>query len=533
MVVDEDELTIHLAHPSVRQFLLGQMCDDGKDTKNDSPSVSEWQFSADDAHREMTAIAVTYIHSFETRGTVTLHRNTEPKPSLLPNPLAVIKSTKMAATTSSSKTMVQIVSKLSRLKQTSKPQTLAAVNVSKVAEELCRRPLGVGDEYTFLPYAKEYWLLHSTSMSEEDARVYELWEALTDMADYANCFQWPHLGQRLNLARPGIGIEQVRGLQLHAPEMMVWAIITSNHILLDARLPKYTAKLRVLRNCCRSVAGMNPLPVIDGKMAARLLSLSILARFHEPGFIHWLMSNRPDLGYAEYGCIHAALLASKPGIARILLTAIPDGQPVLASSKLPLIAEATDLGDPRTVRMLIRRGARIDVGRHGTLPLELAISRFNRVQSLAKSERSTDWVKPQRRLMVLYLLLKHGANVATLPPDSRPSLIPAAKLFILSTNCAFFNPLAHMHLTTADLEAPSTAEYGSLVLGLFLVVWFVKGMLSLVLHLLGPLFTASEPPPTPDSAPDSFGASSLFVGGLVFVLLCLGRKKGKLQGQEG
>ncbi|KAK1751314.1 hypothetical protein QBC47DRAFT_434211 [Echria macrotheca] len=455
VVIDEEELTIHLVHPSVRQFLLGQMCD-GKESRNNSSPPSEWQFSADDAHREMLGILVTYMHSFETRGTVVPHRDPEPEASLLPNPQAVIKFTKSAAPTGSSKAVVQIVSKLSRLKQTSKPQALAAVDVSNVAEDLQRRPPGVEDEFTFLPYAKEYWLLHSTSISKEDARVYNLWEALTDMADYANCFQWSNLVQRLKLVRPSIGIDQVRGLRGHAPDMMVWAIITSNHALLDARLAKYTAKLQVLRNCCSSVVWMNPLPVIDGTMAARLISASILAGFHEPGFLRWLLSNRPDLSYGKYGCIYTALLASRPGLARILLRTIPDGQPALGSCDLPLLAEAVEVGDPRTVRMLIRRGARIDIRRDGVSVLELAVVRFNQAwhaQVRVTGVPSTDGARPQRRLMVVYLLLRHAVAVNAVPKDiKKRSLIPAAKLFVQLTNCAFFNVPVHMNLNRSDLE---------------------------------------------------------------------------------
>ncbi|KAK0640719.1 hypothetical protein B0T16DRAFT_201580 [Cercophora newfieldiana] len=470
VVVDEQDLTIHLVHPSVRQFLLGNMS---------GSSPSDWRFSLEDAHREMTGVMVTYIHSFESRGTVTLHQDAAPAASLLPNPEAVIKSTKMAVPNGSSKTVIQIVSKLSRLKQGSKNRSPAAVDVSKVAEDLSRRPPGTEDEFTFLPYAKEYWLLHSITITPQDIKVYALWEALTELKGYGNCFQWPNIIQRLALAYPKIGMDGLRKLELQAPEIMVWAIITSNHVLLDSRLHRYRRRLRLLRDCCRTIMAMEPLPVIDGKMANRLLTVSILMGFQDPTFLGWLILNQPDPSYGGYGSIYAAMLVGKPGVARMLLEGLSVAEQPLYSSKLPLVAEAVELGDTKSLRMLLRRGANIWLRRGDTSPIELAISRL-------ALDKNNHWVEvakhTPKRLMAVYLLLKGGAKTTQLPKNWRPMLVSAAKMFAASTNRGFFDFLAHTQLKESDVKEFAVGKQGAcgvVVIGALLAVWCVSGLFHL------------------------------------------------------
>ncbi|OIW22898.1 hypothetical protein CONLIGDRAFT_549832, partial [Coniochaeta ligniaria NRRL 30616] len=51
LLVDEEEFTVHLVHPSVRQFLLGEM--------RDSLPFKRWQFTLQEAHSEMAGATIT------------------------------------------------------------------------------------------------------------------------------------------------------------------------------------------------------------------------------------------------------------------------------------------------------------------------------------------------------------------------------------------------------------------------------------------------------------------------------------------
>ncbi len=51
--VDEEEQTVHLVHPSVKQFLLGEI--------TEASSFERWHFTAEEAHRRMYETAITYL----------------------------------------------------------------------------------------------------------------------------------------------------------------------------------------------------------------------------------------------------------------------------------------------------------------------------------------------------------------------------------------------------------------------------------------------------------------------------------------
>ncbi|KAK5651673.1 hypothetical protein OQA88_11739 [Cercophora sp. LCS_1] len=481
VVVDEDDFTLHLVHPSVRQFLLGAMAD--------SPASQELQFSLEDAHREMSAVTVTYIHIFEARGTVALREDTSPKASLLPNPQAVIKSTKAAAPAGVSKTVIKVVSKLSRIRQ-AKGDT-AIIDVSKVADgsTLNRRPPGIEDEFTFMPYAREFWLLHSAWLSSKDGKSYRLWENLTGVTGYGNCFDWPNLGQRLVLINPGLRFNHLPIIPAKAPEMMLWAIITSHHVLLDARLKRHPTRLRALQNCCRVIARMDPLPIVDRKMATRLLTVTLVTGFVDDNFVRWLMFCRPDPRYGNYGCIYSALLMFRPGVARLLLQDIPD-RDLLSNVAWPLLAKAVELGDPQLVRLLISRGAAVNQAKMGLSPVVVALRCLNQTMGKTGNNKKASvlHLDALRRLMVLYLLLRNGADVSGLPPASKPLLEATANIFMTLTNHRQFDIHLSFGLSPPN-RMPLLLQHMGKKLDrrnvlVFLAVWVGSGLLSSTINSL-------------------------------------------------
>lgn len=54
VMIDEQDLTVHLVHQSVRQFLLGQIVD--------TQDYQEWQFTSETAHLHMATVTMRYLN---------------------------------------------------------------------------------------------------------------------------------------------------------------------------------------------------------------------------------------------------------------------------------------------------------------------------------------------------------------------------------------------------------------------------------------------------------------------------------------
>ena len=171
VVVDEEELTVRFVHPSVRQFLLGEM----GDPKQSDLGSQEIHFSLVDVHRHMTGISVTYLGIFEAAGQIMLHKDATSSSALTylaPAPSQVINAVTQSGVVS--KRLVNMMTRISRV--TGARETQRAADIQNIVQNAFGDHAPVTQHQgVFLPYAKSHWLVHSSSVHDGDGPVYDLW----------------------------------------------------------------------------------------------------------------------------------------------------------------------------------------------------------------------------------------------------------------------------------------------------------------------------------------------------------------------
>ncbi|CAI6332832.1 unnamed protein product [Periconia digitata] len=150
VVVDEEELTVRLVHPSLRQFLVEQY---------ESPVGS--CFTVAHAHRTMAEHIVTYLSYAAFRGEVTTNRIPEMNIATAPS--------RIVASTLTSKTGRALA--LRFLKSAKQPQTDVTKTLAN-ALEAHRRSLK--REFHLHQYAKKYYMQHIARVFEPGPHISKL-----------------------------------------------------------------------------------------------------------------------------------------------------------------------------------------------------------------------------------------------------------------------------------------------------------------------------------------------------------------------
>jgi hypothetical protein len=268
------------------------------------------------------------------------------------------------------------------------------------------------DELMFLAYAQKYWLLHSIWITERVGPAFKIWTRLCQDPEYTDKLDlWSDTGS-VQLSYPGISTE--------IPSLLMWAILSSHHALLDLQLQLVKTRLRILVACLQSLWDMPHRPHLDGKMAARLLSVSMLVRRLDT--TQWLLRMHPDITYSNYGCLYTSVWSGNYHITRLLIS--QSGKPLDLSEVPHAILEMAVLkGDSTLVRLLIKHNANPDLYTH-RLPLDIALDRVGTSS------------KPISYMTISYLLLKSGANTKLC---NKKYFLPAMWKFDSSINSQYFN----------------------------------------------------------------------------------------------
>lgn len=423
LFVDEEGFTVHFVHPSVRQFLLGEM--------KDSLPFNRWHFTTQEAQAEMAGATITYVSIFETANQVTLHSSAAPRdatPLLVPHPEQTLNAVLQAGALRSS--LVSVVSKLNRLKH---KRSASAIDISSIAGNIVTPGSAAEDaaprrDRVFLSYAKSSWLIHSTGISETDKKVYCLWKRLIEDAAFAETLNWSNTVLPVALGN-GVADE------------VLWAILHSHHSLLDVQLAKRKGKIKILSACLENISSSMHLLTLDRRMVARLLTLALLLREHA-AVVAQLLAMDPDASYGRYGCVCAAVLSNHLPAAEALLRQVEDPA-TIGNLEFPLVAVAVKHSNPKMVSLLIKAGADTEkrvplLSSLYALPndprhLEICYALIAARETPAKGwDRALELVlsrmvatRDPLHIRLAYLLLKKGAS-----PDRCYGYIRAAALAI-------------------------------------------------------------------------------------------------------
>ena len=162
MTIDEEQLTVHFAHHSVKQHLLSEPMD---------LDLEWYHIDMEDANLFLGNIIVTYLNygifdsELTSRNSTTL-------------PLEIDYLSAIVGNLSRSKALNRLAVKLLKSKGDSR---------SDIHSQL-KSPAGIVDRskehsqgaHFFLPYAQEYWLFHTKAFIRGRVDGYTLWQGLAD-----------------------------------------------------------------------------------------------------------------------------------------------------------------------------------------------------------------------------------------------------------------------------------------------------------------------------------------------------------------
>lgn len=233
VVLDEEFFTLHLIHPSVRQFLLG-----GFEGQNRVP------FSIEDAEQELGHRIVTYLNwegfdaQLSTKTVSTLPADGIPQKIIN---LSLNDSSKV-------RSMAIGLLKSQHFKH--------SVNIGKVLSAEIERFGGTSiSQFHFLAYAKKYWLHHTSRVHESPGIFLSLFLKLV---------------HRPNLVEGSIGDD---GYSADIKSKVIWAIYESHSALLLAITGNNIRRVQDLNCCVRAAGKIRPHKLLDETLWYDLLGI--------------------------------------------------------------------------------------------------------------------------------------------------------------------------------------------------------------------------------------------------------------------
>lgn len=346
VMIDEQDLTVHLVHQSVRQFLLGQIVD--------TQDHQEWQFTSETAHLHMATVTMRYLNVWYSTVNIAktdkgVSSSTTPQSPLvlLPNPVAVQRAAQAELKQGKLSKVLNMAAQR-KLKGDAAP-----VDIGRTTERLWPGMFTKASdspdhsshlpELHFLAYAQAFWMLHSAPMTEDDGPLYLLWSQVLTASDTKCWLTWetPHVASH----------------DAQIPEAIIWAVVHSHHTLLETMLRKQKRRLRLLNTCLEAFWGMSPLPRLSPMMAARFLTLHLFLQRCSVSRAQSILGMDPDFRYNNYACLYAAVFARDYHAARAILCAI--GDPVVFNSlPYPLLELSVSRMDVHMTHLLLFHGVR-------------------------------------------------------------------------------------------------------------------------------------------------------------------------------
>lgn len=342
VIIDEEERTFRLVHQSVAQFLLAKTAES-----------LEWSFSAKEANSHMGDITVTYLNYgvFDQRvSTAVIPRmyageTPERIVSQALEPYGIIGKVAMSLL---------------------KTQHAANHDIGKTlskAGNLRQGPKATAETYDLLGYSSTNWLIHTGDISDESS-MFPLWRYLLSHPRFGK-LPWDTNEESSNAFTVDEGSGIIWGLH---PQVR-WAI-SHSHLPLFLTEIRSRSGMKALCSVCPYLTGLmhtNPNIKLASHICDKLLLISTffqageptdwLLRMHNYSIEQYLMLLRKQENW-EYSIFRWAI--------------VRDPFQGLHDSSEPLVEEAVRHSDARTVKILLDRGARLDIHLHEA-PLRTAV----------------------------------------------------------------------------------------------------------------------------------------------------------------
>jgi hypothetical protein len=161
LVVDEEQLTVHFAHHSVKQHLLSNSTD---------PNVKQYHVRSSEADLSLGEICVTYLN-FEVFNMQLTQTRTIPQSQSINLPAAILSGT-LPRSQIANKLALRLLKARGDTKYDIYPQLKEAASLARESNQQIQQ------EYSFLSYAQEYWLFHSKRFEPSREKSYPLWRRL-------------------------------------------------------------------------------------------------------------------------------------------------------------------------------------------------------------------------------------------------------------------------------------------------------------------------------------------------------------------
>ncbi|KAI9786684.1 MAG: hypothetical protein M1839_006235 [Geoglossum umbratile] len=168
--IDEEEQVVQFAHPTVKQFFISDPS---------HPRSVNFHFQISEVNHEAGELCVTYLNFNDFKRQLIRVPNTP-----LLSGQAILQASMSASLGRG------LAGSLSKLRSNRKPQISADDNVFRQLQDIA----GVADEgilrnlqasYSFLAYARKYWLLHTADFSRDCSKNWVLWKTLLSSTSFA------------------------------------------------------------------------------------------------------------------------------------------------------------------------------------------------------------------------------------------------------------------------------------------------------------------------------------------------------------
>jgi ankyrin repeat protein len=440
LVVDEEHLTVHFTHHSVKQHLLSNPTD---------PNVEQYRVRSLEADLILGEICVTYLN-FEVFNTQLTKTKAIPPSQSINLPSAILSGT-LPRSKTANKLALRLLKARGDTKYDILPQLREAASLARESNKQIQQ------EYSFLSYAQEYWLFHSKRFERSREKSYSLWRRLVTgtvstvkppwapeyWSDLGFGFlQWMvqnEHGALLYLIFDGLGICNAANIG------NVWKILLEKG-------QEFNVQGKYFGNAlCLALGAGHEVMVrllldkgaeLDLKDNRGRTPLSWAAEREHEAVVGLLLEKGAKLNLKDNDGRTALLWAAERGheaVVRLLLEKGAELDLTDNRGRTPLWW-ATERGHEAVVRLLLEKGAEPDSkDSHGRTPLSRAAEWGLEavVRLLLKNRAKLDskdtggqtplsWAAEQGREAVVRLLLEKGAELDSKDDDGRTPLSRAA-----------------------------------------------------------------------------------------------------------
>jgi hypothetical protein len=329
LIVEEEHMTVRFAHHSIKQHIL---------YRHAEPSIDSFFIDIQKANLRLGEICVTYLNfgMFETQLTKAKSSQTINYPSF------VLNST-FPENSIAGRLALRFV----------KSRGESGYDVGRQLELTRERSMQQAQEhYSFLPYAREFWLFHTISLEPSRSGVYSLWHRLLTGSVTAVDLPWaPENWDKFGF------------------EFIKWTVKNGHRALFNLifeRLEKvnYTAIARTIKRVLQEHGQeLN----MSSKYFGRAVSLALYN--NDDSFAALLLENGADANAQDryYGnVLQAASYKGYEGVVKLLLKR---GADVHAQGGYygNALQAASYMGQQKVVKLLLENGADVNLqgGRYG------------------------------------------------------------------------------------------------------------------------------------------------------------------------